>query len=70
MDYKQNYMNNAIEVHFLGLILDGVLSWKKHTDQLTGKLCSACYVLRNIREVVSRNILKSVYFAHIHYLLS
>ena len=63
-------MTNAIEVSFLELILDGVLSWKKHIDQLTGKLCLACYVLRNIREVMSRDILKSVYFAHIHSLLS
>jgi len=69
-DYKQNYMNNAIEVSFLGLFLDGVLSWKKHIDQLTSKLCSACYVLRNIREVLSRVILKTVYFTHIHTLLS
>jgi len=66
----QKYISNATEVSFLGLTLDSVLSWKKHIDKLTGKLCSACYALRHIREVVLKDILKSVYFAHIHSLLS
>jgi hypothetical protein len=35
-----------------------------------GKLCSACYVLWNIRSVVSQDTLRIVYFAHIHSLLS
>jgi len=66
----QKYISNVTEVSFLGLTLDSALSWKKHIDKLTGKLCSACYALRHIREVVSKHTLKSVYFAHIHSLLS
>jgi len=66
----QKYISNATEVSFLGLTLDSVLSWKKHIDELTGKLCSACCALRHIREVVLKDTLKSVYFAHIHSLLS
>jgi len=65
----QKYISNANEVSFLGLTLDSALSWKKHIDKLTGKLCSACYALRHIKEVVSKDTLKSVYFAHIHSLL-
>ena len=66
----QKYISNATEISFLGITLDSALSWKKHTDKLMGKLCSACYALRHIREVVSKDTLKSVYFAHIHSLLS
>ena len=66
----KKYISNANEVSFLGLTLDSALSWKKHIDKLTGKLCSACYALRRIWEVVSKDILKSVHFAHIHSLLS
>jgi len=66
----QKYISNATEVNFLGLTLDSALSWKKHIDKLTGKLCTACYALRHIREVVLKDTLKSVYFAHIHSLLS
>jgi hypothetical protein len=63
-------MTNATEVRFLDLILDDTLSWKKHIEQLMGKLCSACYALWNIRSVVSQDTLKIVCFAHIHSLLS
>jgi len=66
----QKYISNVTEVSFLGLTLDSALSRKKHIDKLTGKLCSACYALRHIREVVSKDILKSGYFAHTHSLLS
>jgi len=52
----QKYISNATEVSFLGLTLDSALSWKKYIHKLTGKLCSACYALRHIREVVSKDI--------------
>jgi hypothetical protein len=61
---------NATEARFLGLILENTLSWKKHIDQVVGKMCSACYALRNIKSVVSQDTLKIIYFAHIHSLLS
>ena len=66
MDYEQQLMNNATEVKFLGLTLDDTLSWKKHTEQLNSKLCSACYALWNIRSEVSLHTLKIIYFASIH----
>jgi hypothetical protein len=69
-DYDQKPMTNTTEVRFLGLILDDTLSWKKHIEQLMGKLCSAFSALWNIRSVVSQDTLKIVYFAHIHSLLS
>jgi hypothetical protein len=69
-DYDQKPVTNATEVRFLGLILDDTLSWKRHIGQLMGKLCSACYALRNIRSVVSQDTLRIVYFAHIHSLLT
>jgi len=68
--YEQMHVNNATEVSFLGLILEDSLSWKKHTKYVTGKLCSACYVLWKIRAVVSQDTLKTIYFAHFHSILS
>ena len=68
--YEQMHMNNATEVSFLGLILEDSLSWKKHTEYVTGKVCSACYVLQKIRAVVSQDTLKTIYFAHFHSILS
>ena len=63
-------MTNATEARFLGLILDNTLSWKKHIEQVVSKMRSACYALRNIKSVVTRDTLKMIYFAHIHSSLS
>jgi hypothetical protein len=74
---KHSYSNdiyrlttNPIEVRFLGLILVDTLSWTKHTDQLTSKLSSACYALRNIRPLLSQVTLKTIYYASVHSLIS
>jgi exonuclease III len=68
--YDIKGITTSNEAKFLGLMLDNTLSWKLHIDQLVGKLCSACYALRNIKSVVSQDSLKIIYFAHIHSLLS
>jgi hypothetical protein len=36
---------------FLGLIIDETLSWNQHIDVIATKLCSACYVLRNLKHI-------------------
>jgi hypothetical protein len=68
--YDLKGITNATETRFLGLILDNTLSWKKHIEQVVGKMCSACYALWNIKSVVLQDTLKIIYFAHIHSLLS
>ena len=59
-------LTNPIEVRFLGHILDNTLTWTKHTEQLTSKLSSACYALRNIRPLLSQVTLKAIYYASLH----
>jgi hypothetical protein len=58
------------ETRFLGITLDSSLAWKQHIDQVVAKMSSACYALRNIKYVVSQDILRMVYFANIHSILS
>jgi hypothetical protein len=53
--YGLKGITNATEARFLGLILDNTLSWKKHIEQVVGKMCSACYALWNIKSVVSQD---------------
>jgi hypothetical protein len=60
-------LKQATETRFLGIILDGSLAWKQQIDQVVTKMSSACYVLRNIKYVVSQDILRMVYFANILY---
>jgi hypothetical protein len=64
--YHLKGITNATETKFLGLILNNTLSWKQHTELIVGKMCTACYALRNIKSVVSQDTLKIIYFAHIH----
>jgi len=54
----------------LGLIIEETLSWNQHIDQITTKLCSACYALRNLKHIVPQSTLRTIYYAYIHSILS
>jgi len=61
---------NSMETKFLRLIIDETLSWNQHIDKMAAKLCSACYVLRNLTHIVPQTTLRIIYYAHIHSILS
>jgi hypothetical protein len=67
-----NHINilNSTETKFWGLIIDKTLSWNQHVDQIATKLCSACYVLRNLKHIVPQSTLRTIYYAYIHSILS
>jgi len=68
--YDQKGITNATEIKFLGLIIDDTLSWKQHIEHLVNKMCTACYVLRNMKHVVPIDTLRVICFAHIHSIIS
>jgi hypothetical protein len=70
IDYDEKSITNAIETKFLELVIDDTLSWKQHTEQVVNKLSFACYVLRNIKYIVSLEMLRLFYFAHVHSIMS
>jgi hypothetical protein len=70
INYDQKSISNVTETKFLGLIIDSTLSWKQHTDQVTNKISTACYALRNIKYIVPLDMLRLIYFAHIHSIIS
>ena len=59
--YDQKYITKPTTTKFLGLIIDGTLSWKQHTDQVVSKMCAACCALRNIKSLVSQDTLRIIY---------
>jgi len=63
-------INQSRETRFLGITLDSTLTWKQHIEQVTTRMSSACYALRNIKHVVSQDTLKMVYFANVHSVMS
>jgi hypothetical protein len=68
--YEHKDISNSTETKFLGLIIDETLSWNNHIDQRANKLCSACYVLRNLKHILPHCTLRKIYYAYIHSILS
>jgi len=68
--YDQECITSASEIKFLGLTVDDTLSWKQHMEQVLNKMCTACYALRNIKHIVPIDMLRVIYFAHIHSIIS
>jgi hypothetical protein len=68
--YDEKSITNATETKFFGLVIDDTLFWKQHTEQVVNKLSSACYVLSNIRYIVSLETLRLFYFDHVHSIMS
>ena len=57
-------------VRFLGVHLDQKLKWDSHIEYLLGKMKSGIFVLRNLKDTVSDDVLRMTYYAVIHSLLS
>jgi hypothetical protein len=68
--YEHKNISNSTETKFLGLIIDKTLPWNQHIDQIAIKLCSACYVLRNLEHIVPQSTIRIIYYAYIHSILS
>jgi len=65
-NYQGNCLKSSSNTKFLGLTIDGSLSWKAHIDQMMSKLNTACFVIRTIHAIMSLETLRMVYFAYIH----
>jgi hypothetical protein len=68
--YEQKDISSSKETKFLGLIIDEILSWNQHIEQIATKLCSACYALRNLKHIVPQSTLRTKYYAYTHSTLS
>jgi hypothetical protein len=51
---------------FLGVFLDPKLNFKHHIKQLSSKLSRALYILRSVKNVLSPNALKTIYYSIFH----
>ena len=52
------------------MIIENMLSWKAHSDQLTPKLYTACYAIRTVKPIICQENLKSVYYPYFHSLIT
>jgi hypothetical protein len=68
--YDQKNSPNVTETKFLGPIIDHTLTWKEHIDHVINTIFRSYCALRNIKHFVASDILRLIYFAHIHCILS
>ena len=54
----------------MGITVDNTLSWKQHIDAIIPKLNKACYIIRRLKLYLSNTVLKMVYYAFFHSVMS
>lgn len=63
-------LHQVREVKFLGLTIDHKLTWESHIDNFASKLCSICFVIRQLKPTVTLDVLKLTYHGLVHSVLS
>jgi hypothetical protein len=58
------------DAKFLGICVDSSLQWGPHLKNLTGKLSSAAYAVKKIRQLTDVTTARLVYYAYFHSLMS
>ena len=66
ISHKDKYIEEVVNLKFLGIQTDSLLNWKNHIDQIIPKLSVACYMVRQMYHICSNDTLRSVYFAYFH----
>lgn len=60
LTYANQTLTVMDTIKFLGLCLDGHLSWKTHTNVLVRKLSSVCFVMRKLSYVLNIDTVRLV----------
>jgi hypothetical protein len=58
-------IEHCTDTKFLGIIIDSQLDWNKHVTNVAAKVASGCFLLKKLKNLVSTDILRLVYFANI-----
>lgn len=63
---SNNNLVNGSSVNLLGIRFDDKLNWSCHVNMLRHKLCSIIFLLRQLKDIIHINTLKSTYFSLFH----
>jgi len=64
LGYSNNQIAHIASTELLGIVIKNSLSWKLHIEQITSKLSAACYAIRSVKQHISRDTLKMVYYSY------
>jgi hypothetical protein len=68
--YKDKKLTTVNSIKFLGLTVDNLLSWKKHTEAIVPKLSAATFAMRVEKSFLSLDSLKLIYYSYFHSILT
>jgi hypothetical protein len=66
----KNTLEHGTPVKFLGIYVDGRLTWETHIMYVARKLSRVIYLLKTLKNHVPDNFVRSAYFAFFHSVLS
>jgi hypothetical protein len=70
IEYGNKNVIELNEVKFLGMTLDNMIAWRKHTETIIGKLNKNCYIIRKSKQYLNIDALKMVYYAFFYSIVS
>ena len=59
---EKKSIEGVMSTKFLGVHIDQKLTWSAHIESMLPKLSSYCYLIRNIRDTVSMDVVRLLYF--------
>ena len=65
-----NLITTVPKIKFLGIYIHDSINWSCHIEYIIPKLRSSCYVMRSIRQFISSNTLKTVYYSYFNAIMS
>jgi len=66
ISYEDKYIEEAVNLKFLGIQIDNHLNWRNHIDQIIPKLSVACYMVSQMYHICNNDNLRLIYFAYFH----
>ena len=66
INFLNHEINRAPDIKFLGIILDEHLTWNNHINEICNKLKRFFHIFYNIRHLLSKNNIKTIYYAIIY----
>ena len=66
---SETVIPETTSIKFLGLLIDNKLTWKPYGRELAIKLNRACYIMRILKPMMSRESLITIYHSYFHSIL-
>ena len=70
VSYKAKCIDEAINLKFLGIQIDGHITWRNHIDQIIPKPRVVCSMVRQMYHICNNDTLSLIYFAYFHSIAS